>query len=65
MTDLPVSPSKWIDVCKKCGRGGLKRRPVGNGRWALFENEKVEHNRLKRHDCQDAGDPLDDFEVLP
>ncbi len=48
----------WGAVCRKCGQGGLKYRP-GEG---LFENERVEHNRLKRHDCQTSAD---DFEVLP
>lgn len=59
----------WDSICKKCGRGDLKARPLDSdnpsGPWALFENERVEHNRLKRHDCQGKfADPADDFEVL-
>lgn len=46
----------WTAVCKRCGRSGLKWRLD-----ALYENERVEHNRLKRHDCLTTAD---DFEVL-
>lgn len=49
--------NKWSESCKKCGQGGLKWRETDAG-WRLFENERVEHNRLKEHVClQDQPNP--------
>jgi len=53
----------WPAVCKRCGMHGLKWRIVDGGGWRLFENERIEHNRLKEHACE--VDAADDFEVLP
>ena len=55
--------SKWTATCSRCGMAGLKWRPEAEG-WRLFEDERVEHNRLKPHVCGEQGDPADDFEDL-
>jgi hypothetical protein len=52
--------SQWRHTCKRCGATGLKWRCDEDG-WRLYENERVEHNRLKRHVCHEVAD---DFEVL-
>ncbi|VWC95407.1 hypothetical protein BLA39750_02187 [Burkholderia lata] len=42
--------NQWCATCKICGKQGLKWRAEDDG-WRLFENERVEHNRLKPHLC--------------
>lgn len=48
-------------TCKYCGMTGLKWRAEANG-WRLFENERIEHNRLKEHNCRHQPATVDDFE---
>ncbi len=56
--DTSIKPrDPWQAVCKKCGQGELKYCH-GEG---LFENARVEHNRLKKHDCQTTAN---DFEEV-
>lgn len=43
----------WTATCKRCGMTGLRWRAESDG-WRLFENERIEHNRLKPHVCQTA-----------
>lgn len=50
--------NEWNVTCKHCDMPNLKWRLEDGGRWQLFENERVEHNRLKPHVCpQDKPDP--------
>jgi hypothetical protein len=51
----------WCVTCKNCGMAGLKWREESEG-WRLFENERVEHNRLKQHVCNPPSE--DDFDVI-
>ncbi|QKM47753.1 hypothetical protein [Burkholderia glumae] len=48
-------------TCERCGKTGLKWRADEDG-WRLYENERVEHNRLKRHECNPPSE--DDFDVI-
>ncbi|WP_186262230.1 hypothetical protein [Burkholderia gladioli] len=48
-------------TCERCGKTGLKWRADDDG-WRLYENERVEHNRLKRHECNPPSE--DDFDVI-
>lgn len=48
-------------TCERCGKTGLKWRADADG-WRLYENERVEHNRLKRHECNPPSE--DDFDVI-
>jgi hypothetical protein len=52
---LPRVVNKWSANCRRCGASGLKWRPEETG-WVLFENERVEHNRLKKHECNPISD---------
>lgn len=54
---------RWNATCNRCGMTGLKWRAEAEG-WRLFENERIEHNRLKPHVCGEQGDPADDFDDL-
>jgi len=49
-------------TCKRCGAEGLKWRLTDEGDWRLFEDERVEHNRLKEHHCVELEN--NDFEDL-
>jgi len=53
--------TKWIVTFSQCGASGLKWRETDAG-WRLFENERVEHNRLKPHECNPPSE--DDFDVI-
>jgi hypothetical protein len=53
--------NRWAVICTRCGMAGLKWRADGDG-WRLYENEKIEHNRLKPHICNAAS--LDDFDTV-
>ena len=57
------SRNNWSATCSRCGMTGLKWRAEAEG-WRLFEDERIEHNRLKPHVCSEQGDPADDFEDL-
>ena len=48
-------------ICDRCGARGLKWRETDAG-WRLFENERIEHNRLKLHECNPPSE--DDFDVI-
>lgn len=53
--------SKFTTKCKHCGMEGLKWRQEGDG-WRLFENERVESNKLKMHVCRIDEDMPQDLE---
>lgn len=48
-------------TCKRCGMRDLKWRWMDCG-WRLYENERVEYNRLKEHNCSLAKDS--DFDAF-
>lgn len=43
--------NKFCNTCNRCGTTRLKWRTNSAGKWQLYENERVEHNRLKEHVC--------------
>lgn len=56
--------SQFHVTCKECGMSGLRWRAESEG-WRLFENERVEHNRLKLHNCRalpSAEEAMEDFD---
>ncbi|WP_186058670.1 hypothetical protein [Burkholderia gladioli] len=57
----PRRGSGFDRTCERCGKYGLKWRADADG-WRLYENERVEHNRLKRHECNPPSE--DDFDVI-
>ena len=63
ISDFRQPPDKWTAACKRCGEDGLKWRLTDDGNWALFENERIEHNRLKPHNCRSECS-ADDFDAL-
>jgi hypothetical protein len=52
--------SKFNTTCKHCGMAGLKWRNTDEG-WRLFEDERIEHNRLKPHVCVRLEDEIEDL----
>lgn len=55
-------PSPKITTCDRCGATGLKWHPNDAGDWRLYEDVRIEGNRLKQHECNPAS--ADDFEDL-
>lgn len=49
-------------TCDRCGADGLKWRLNDAGDWRLYEDERIEGNRKKLHECNPAC--ADDFGVL-
>lgn len=49
-------------TCDRCGAENLKWRLNDAGDWRLYENERIEGNRKKQHECNPAS--ADDFEDL-
>ena len=47
-------------TCKRCGMSGLKWRLEGDN-WRLFEDERIDHNRLKPHVCKLMEDEIEDL----
>ncbi len=47
----PTYRDPFCRVCVRCGMPRLKWRVGDDGKWALYENERIEHNRLKPHVC--------------
>lgn len=52
----------WCETCKHCGKYGLKWRLTNQGQWQLYENTRVEHNRLKEHVCPQNQPTAEGFE---
>jgi hypothetical protein len=53
----------WTATCKRCGMTGLKWRDDGD-QWRLYENKRMQYNRLKPHVCNGSGDVADDFDAF-
>ena len=46
----PRAAPRAAPTCERCGMRDLKWRWMDCG-WRLYENERVEYNRLKEHNC--------------
>ena len=52
------------EICKFCGRGGLKWRETVDG-WRLFDTERVHPgNYMPMHDCRSQPASLDEFDIV-
>lgn len=51
-------PNTFSATCKYCGTPDLRWRTNDQGQWRLYEDRRVEHNKLAEHICpQDQPNP--------
>lgn len=59
---LPHIDSGHGITCDRCGAGDLKWRLNDAGDWRLYEETRIEGNRKKQHECNEAS--ADDFDMI-